>query len=273
MAYLKHDDPTYGIYDKSADKPDPEEYTLGLNSRNFGEDHLITPQVEKLPTWASYIWDNVAVMPYGRLKAGLISDDTEPVPYVIGDEKETSVMTASAHSVIAQSAYIRKTLDRDDAADPADFDVVSFIKKVMARNSKAYIAKCILGTATTAMSKEALLPVTDYELISLSDVIDGTASTTGEETLFIKPVDYRTLVMEMPSILTREQFADFYGFKDVVFMPNVENPVIFNVNKYYIGLPKGKDGELFEDFNIDKNTKEVLFELKVCGIYQGVLKS
>lgn len=270
MAYLKHD-AEYGVYDASQDAPDPSEYELGLNSRNFGEDHLITPQIEKLPYWAQYIWAEVAITPYGRLKARVITDTMEPTPYLIGDSKtDDDNMSANAHSVIAQSVYIRKTLDRDDVLDLADFDITSFLKMVMTRNTMLYIAKCILGVATNPMSKEAVMPVTDYDLLALSDIMDGTVSTTGEETLFIKPADYRTLVMEMPTVLTREQFADLYGFKDVVFMPDVENPVVFNVGKYYVGFPKGKDGEIFEDFNIDKNTQEVLYELKVCGVYMEI---
>ena len=269
MAYLKHD-AEYGVYDASPDAPDPSEYELGINSRNYGEDHLITPQIEKLPAWAQYIWADVAVTPYGRLKAGLISNTMEPTPYVIGNLKEEAVPDASAHSVIAQSIYIRKTLDRDDLIDLKDFDIMSYLKMVMTRNTLLYVAKCILGTAATPASTEAIRPVTDYDLPALSDVMDGTVSTTGEETLFIKPSDYRTLVMAMPSVLTREQFADLYGFKDVIFVPDVTDPVIFDVGKYYVGFPKGKDGDMFEDFNIDKNTQEVLYELKACGLYTGV---
>ena len=270
MAYLKHE-ADHGIYDASSDAPDPSEYVLGINSRNYGEDHLITPQVEKLPMWAQHIWDEVAIMPYGRLKAGVLTNTMEPTPYVVGDTKSDSKnMSVSAHSVIAQSIYIRKALNRDDVVDLADFDIMSFIKMVMARNSKLYIAKCILGIASSAMSEEALVPVTSYELPALSDVMDGTISTTGEETLFIKPSDYRTLVMDMPSVLTREQFADLYGFKAVVFVPDLSESVIFDASKYYIGLPKGKDGDLFQDFNIDKNTQEMLYELKACGLYTGV---
>ena len=269
MAYLKHDD--YGVKDVSSDRPDPEQYELGLNSRSFGEDHLITPQIEKLPAWAEYIWSEFTVTPYGRLKAGLISDTMEPVPYLIGDVKsEASNPTASAHSVIAQSIFIRKTLDRDDVIELSDFDIMSYLKMVMARNSMLYIARSILGVTSTAMSQEAIKPVTNYDLPALEDVMSGEVSTTGEETLFIKPSDYRTLVLEMPSVLTREQFADLYGFRDVVFMPELANPVIFDVKKYYMGFPKGKDGDLFEDFNLDKNTQEVLYELKACGLYTGV---
>ena len=273
MAYLKHET-DYGIYDQSPDAPDPETHELGINSRNFGEYHLIAPQVEKLPKWAQYIWDNITVTPYGRLRPGFIVDNMVATPYLNGNEKTDSknmIGPDSDINVIAQSAYIRKTLDRDDVVDITDFDIMPYLKKVMTRDTMLYIAACILNMATIPMSKEAIIPINDYQTMTLSEVMDGTFTPTGEETLFISPADYREIVMAMPSVLTREQFADLYGFKDVIFVGDLSSPFIFNVSKYYIGLPRGKDGDLFEDFNLDKNTKEVLYELKICGLYMDVI--
>ena len=124
---------TYGIDDIQELFPDHNLLTK--------EPVFVTQDVE----WIDSVLQGVSKLPFSRVKQ-LFMDDSlvEANGYKMSTEKLEEVMSASTRTIEPTTVYIKSRLDRDDVIDIADFDAVSFMRKVLKKKLDEYLAKCIL---------------------------------------------------------------------------------------------------------------------------------
>ena len=283
-AFLAHEgfEPRpYGIYDR--DNVGKEDLpTLSFDAKSFGEDHLILPKTDPNPAWVDKIWNSINVTPYGRLKArDLIFDDESISPWTIpeeGADPKAEIMGEASGDdrVVAQSFYVRTKLDRDDILDLSNFDVVSHFRSRMAANMKRLFVGAIISNASTESVIGLGYGGTEISGGStLSDVVSAVADQSGvtsNMSWIVSRKIFLTLRNNANSAIsfdTKEEIADLMGIKEIILVDSRTTNFLSDLSRYYVGLPRGLEGDFFTDFDIDYNTNKVMLETKFCGLSAG----
>ena len=144
--------------------------------------------------WVDKVMKSVHHTPFSRIKsmaADLTEDDARARGYIKGNLKKEQVFSLLKRTTDPQTIYKKQKIDRDDAVDITDFDVVAWIKEEMRFMLNEEIARAILiGDGRLASSDDKIKEdhirpvVNDAELYTIQksyDVKDLTDSTRIKE--------------------------------------------------------------------------------------------
>lgn len=97
--------------------------------------------------WVDRVMKGVHHTPFSRIKsmaADLTEDDARARGYIKGNLKKEQVFSLLKRTTDPQTIYKKQKIDRDDAVDITDFDVVAWIKEEMRFMLNEEIARAIL---------------------------------------------------------------------------------------------------------------------------------
>ena len=97
--------------------------------------------------WVDRVMKSVHHTPFSRIKsmaADLTEDDARARGYIKGNLKKEQVFSLLKRTTDPQTIYKKQKIDRDDAVDITDFDVVAWIKEEMRFMLNEEIARAIL---------------------------------------------------------------------------------------------------------------------------------
>ena len=97
--------------------------------------------------WVDRVMKGVHHTPFSRIKsmaADLTEDDARAKGYMKGNLKKDQVFSLLKRTTDPQTIYKKQKIDRDDAVDITDFDVVAWIKEEMRFMLNEEIARAIL---------------------------------------------------------------------------------------------------------------------------------
>lgn len=160
-----------------------------------------SPEFIKRDTgWVSKVINGTHHTPFSRIKsvfADITEDDARAKGYIKGKLKKEEVFSLLKRTTTPTTIYKKQKLDRDDAIDITDFDVVSWLKSEMRMMLDEEIARAILvgdgrlSSSDDKINEQNIRPIwTDADLYTIKSIVPATASATGEDTAkeFIKAV-------------------------------------------------------------------------------------
>ena len=110
--------------------------------------------------WVDRVMKSVHHTPFSRIKsmaADLTEDDARARGYMKGNLKKEQVFSLLKRTTDPQTIYKKQKIDRDDAVDITDFDVVAWIKEEMRFMLNEEIARAILiGDGRLASSDDKI---------------------------------------------------------------------------------------------------------------------
>ena len=110
--------------------------------------------------WVDKVMKSVHHTPFSRIKsmaADLTEDDARARGYMKGNLKKEQVFSLLKRTTDPQTIYKKQKIDRDDAVDITDFDVVAWIKEEMRFMLNEEIARAILiGDGRLASSDDKI---------------------------------------------------------------------------------------------------------------------
>ena len=110
--------------------------------------------------WVDRVMKGVHHTPFSRIKsmaADLTEDDARARGYIKGNLKKEQVFSLLKRTTDPQTIYKKQKIDRDDAVDITDFDVVAWIKEEMRFMLNEEIARAILiGDGRLASSDDKI---------------------------------------------------------------------------------------------------------------------
>ena len=150
--------------------------------------------------WVSKVINGTHHTPFSRIKsvfADITEDDARAKGYIKGKLKKEEVFSLLKRTTTPTTIYKKQKLDRDDAIDITDFDVVSWLKSEMRMMLDEEIARAILvgdgrlSSSDDKINEQNIRPIwTDADLYTIKSIVPATAGATGEDTAkeFIKAV-------------------------------------------------------------------------------------
>lgn len=293
-SFLEHT-ANYGIEQIEQLFPSPSQLNKRPTFINNKVEHVakILGGVHKMPT------AKVKVM-----FADITSETLRAKGYVKGSLKVEDVFGLMSRETEPCTIYKKAKLDRDDIIDITDFDVVAMIKEEMRMKLEEEIAKAILiGDGRQPedpykIDEECIRPiVSDDDFYSVKIAVDKAASNpvkafmeacvrgrkhykgSGRPTLFTT----EDLVADM-LLLEDNNARKIYNSEndlkaalrvnDMVCVPDMEGlkrgnndvlGIIVNLADYSVGMPKGGQVAMFDDFDIDYNQQKYLIETRMSG--------
>ena len=121
ITYLAHDG-TYGINDIDYLFPDAKNYS---NTPDF---------IKREDSWVRHVMGKIHHTPFSRIKsmhANITEDEARAKGYIKGKQKKEEVFSLLKRTTTPTTIYKKQKLDRDDAIDITDFDVVAWLKGEM----------------------------------------------------------------------------------------------------------------------------------------------
>lgn len=265
-----------------------------------------TPQFVKRTTdgWVNTVMNGVHHTPFSRIKmtfADIRGDEARAKGYMKGNLKKEEVFGLLKRVVEPTTVYKKQKLDRDDAIDITDFDVVAWLKSEMRMMLDEEIARAILfgdGRSTLSedkISETNIIPVaSDADLYTIKTVVkpetneklghaiitaavksqdsyEGsgnttfyTASSTITDMLLLEDADGRRMYKDM------NELALAMNVNKIVKVPASVIPdgvygVIVDLSDYNVGADKGGAVNMFDDFDIDYNQMKYLIETRCSG--------
>lgn len=293
-SFLEHT-ANYGIEQIEQLFPSPSQLNKRPTFINNKVEHVakILGGVHKMPT------AKVKVM-----FADITSETLRAKGYVKGSLKVEDVFGLMSRETEPCTIYKKAKLDRDDIIDITDFDVVAMIKEEMRMKLEEEIAKAILiGDGRQPedpykINEDCIRPiVSDNDFYSVKIAVDNAASNpvkafmeacvrgrkhykgSGRPTLFTT----EDLVADM-LLLEDNNARKIYNSEndlkaalrvnDIVCVPDMEGlkrnnndvlGIIVNLADYSVGMPKGGQVAMFDDFDIDYNQQKYLIETRMSG--------
>lgn len=169
---LKHAD-EYGITDIDWLFPDPKNLNMPPT--------FINNPIE----WVATVMSGVHRYPFARIKsmfADIRSDDARAKGYMKGKYKKEEVFSLLKRETTPCTIYKKQKLDRDDAADIIEFDVVAWLKAEMRQKLDEEIARCILiGDGRSSLDEDKvsdtnIRPIwTDEDLFTVKKLVSSDA--------------------------------------------------------------------------------------------------
>lgn len=134
-------------------------------------------------SWVRYFMSAVHKTPFSRIKslfADITEDDARARGYIKGKMKKEEVFSLLKRSTSPTTVYKKQKIDRDDAIDIVDMDVVSWIKREMRTMLDEEIARAaLIGDGRLASSDDkidenCIRPIwTDAELFTIKARFDA----------------------------------------------------------------------------------------------------
>ena len=265
-----------------------------------------TPQfIKRAPDgWVDTVMNSVHHTPFSRIKmmfADIRGDEARAKGYMKGNLKKEEVFGLLKRVVEPTTIYKKQKLDRDDAIDITDFDVVAWLKSEMRMMLDEEIARAILfgdGRSTLSedkISETNIIPVVnDAELYTIKTTVkpesneklghaiitaavksqdnyEGsgntifyTASSTITDMLLLEDADGHRMYKDM------NELALAMNVNKIVKVPASIIPdgiygVIVDLSDYNVGADKGGAINMFDDFDIDYNQMRYLIETRCSG--------
>ena len=254
--------------------------------------------------WVDTVMNGVHHTPFSRIKmvfADLREDEARAKGYMKGNLKKEEVFGLLKRTVEPTTIYKKQKLDRDDAIDITDFDVVAWLKSEMRMMLDEEIARAILfGDGRSALSvdkisEKNIIPIiNDADLYTIKKkVVPGDKETLGHAiiTAAVKAQDdyegsgnttFYTAASTITDMLLLEDADGRRMYKDmnelalamnvnkIVKVPASIIPegvygVIVDLNDYNVGADKGGAINMFDDFDIDYNQMKYLIETRCSG--------
>ena len=265
-----------------------------------------TPQfIKRTPDgWVDTVMNGVHHTPFSRIKmvfADLREDEARAKGYMKGKLKKEEVFGLLKRVVEPTTIYKKQKLDRDDAVDITDFDVIAWLKSEMRIMLDEEIARAILfGDGRSALSEDKIsetniIPVIkDADLYTIKKTVTAaeneklghaiitaavkaqddyegsgnttfyTAASTITDMLLLEDTDGRRIYKDM------RELALAMNVNKIVKVPASIIPsgiygVIVDLNDYNVGADKGGAINMFDDFDIDYNQMKYLIETRCSG--------
>ena len=257
--------------------------------------------------WVQKVIGSVKHTPFSRIKsifANITADEARAKGYLKGNEKTNEVFTLLKRETDPQTVYKKQQIDRDDALDIVDFDVVAWLRAEMRAMLDEEIARAMLigdgrdGSSNDKISELHIRPIlSDAPLFTIQAGVTKDANLaknfikaairarkdykgTGSPTLFTT----ETMLTEM--LLIEDEMGRFVydsvnslatrmRVKEIVTVPVMENlknasnkevyGIIVNMADYTVGADKGGAVNMFDDFDIDYNQQKYLIETRISG--------
>jgi len=142
-----------------------------------------TPDFIKRPDgWVDKVLASVHNTPFSRIKsvhANINEDDARAKGYLKGNLKKDEVFTLLKRTTSPTTIYKKQKLDRDDAVDITDFDIVAWLKTEMRMMLNEEIARSILvgdgriSSSDDKINEQNIRPIwTDAELYTIKSSYD-----------------------------------------------------------------------------------------------------
>ena len=293
---MAHADADYGIKNIEILFPDAKTIT---DSPDF---------IKRETEWVATVLNGTHHTPFSRIKstfANITADEARARGYVKGKKKVEEVITLLKRTTNPQTIYKKQKLDRDDAIDITDFDVLAWLKGEMRIMLDEEIAGAILvgdgrNPADDSKIQELNIRpiVSDDDLyaykIKVAKIVDETTAKaaiksiirgyknyrgSGNKTMFVKQsVLCEMLLVEdgighmlyesSAQLATKLRVNKIVEVPDEIFERNTTiDPqfIIVDLNDYNVGADKGGAVNMFDDFDIDFNQMKYLIETRCSG--------
>ena len=254
--------------------------------------------------WVDTVMNGVHHTPFSRIKmvfADLREDEARAKGYMKGKLKKEEVFGLLKRVVEPTTVYKKQKLDRDDAIDITDFDVVAWLKSEMRMMLDEEIARAILfGDGRSALSEDKIsetniIPViSDADLYTIKKVVTSesneklahaiitaavkaqddyegsgnttfyTAASTITDMLLLEDGDGRRMYKDMNELALAMNVNRIVKVPASIVPSNVYG-VIVDLNDYNVGADKGGAINMFDDFDIDYNQMKYLIETRCSG--------
>ena len=169
----------------------------------FPEDKNVTATPEFIKRdmgWVEKVMKSVHHTPFSRIRsifANITEEDARAKGYIKGKLKKDEVFSLLKRSTTPTTVYKKQKLDRDDAVDITDFDVVAWLKSEMRMMLDEELARAFLigdgriSSSDDKINEQNIRPIyNDDDLYTVKAVIEVAPTATAEEKAkaFIKSV-------------------------------------------------------------------------------------
>ena len=169
----------------------------------FPEDKNVTATPEFIKRdmgWVEKVMKSVHHTPFSRIRsifANITEEDARAKGYIKGKLKKDEVFSLLKRSTTPTTVYKKQKLDRDDAVDITDFDVVAWLKSEMRMMLDEELARAFLigdgrlSSSDDKINEQNIRPIyNDDDLYTVKAVIEVSQTATAEEKAkaFIKSV-------------------------------------------------------------------------------------
>ena len=156
--------------------------------------------IKRDDSWVAEFMNAVHKTPFSRIKsvfADITEADARAKGYVKGHEKADELFSLLKRETVPTTIYKKQSIDRDDAVDITDLDVIAWLKAEMRMMLDEEIARAILvgdgrsSSSADKINEQNIRPIwTDDDKYTVKVGINVTASTTADEKAqaFIKAV-------------------------------------------------------------------------------------
>ncbi|MGM9968896.1 MAG: phage major capsid protein [Anaeroplasma sp.] len=140
--------------------------------------------------WVSKVMSSVHHTPFSRIKsvfADITEDDARAKGYIKGNLKKDEVFSLLKRSTTPTTVYKKQKLDRDDAIDITDFDVVAWLKSEMRMMLDEELARAFLigdgrlSSSDDKINEQNIRPIyNDDDLYTVKAVIEVASNATSD---------------------------------------------------------------------------------------------
>ena len=165
------------------------------------KDATATPEfIKRDMGWVEKVMKSVHHTPFSRIRsifANITEEDARAKGYIKGKLKKDEVFSLLKRSTTPTTVYKKQKLDRDDAVDITDFDVVAWLKSEMRMMLDEELARAFLigdgriSSSDDKINEQNIRPIyNDDDLYTVKAVIEVAPTATAEEKAkaFIKSV-------------------------------------------------------------------------------------
>ena len=165
------------------------------------KDATATPEfIKRDMGWVEKVMKSVHHTPFSRIRsifANITEEDARAKGYIKGKLKKDEVFSLLKRSTTPTTVYKKQKLDRDDAVDITDFDVVAWLKSEMRMMLDEELARAFLigdgriSSSDDKINEQNIRPIyNDDDLYTVKAVIEVSQTATAEEKTkaFIKSV-------------------------------------------------------------------------------------
>ena len=147
--------------------------------------------IKRPDDWVTTVMNSVHKTPFSRIKsifADITADEARAKGYIKENMKVDEVFSLLKRTTTPTTVYKKQKIDRDDAVDITDFDVVVWLKKEMRMMLDEEIARAILigdgrqNSSNDKINEQNIRPIwTDEDVYTIKVEIPVTKSTTDDE--------------------------------------------------------------------------------------------
>lgn len=251
--------------------------------------------------WVSTVLTGTKHSPFSRIKsvvADITADDARARGYVTGNLKKDEIVKLLKRTTNPTTIYKKQKLDRDDAIDITDLDVVAWLKAEMRLMLDEELARAILigdgrdASSDDKIDEERIRPIaSDDEMYAHRVTLAGPESTEEIIELLIRaranyrgsgqPVFFTTLPFLTDMLLVKDKvgrrlYDSLDALSSALMASKIETVevmeqhpevvgIFVNLSDYTIGSTRGGEVSMFDDFDIDYNQQKYLIETRVSG--------